>query len=140
VQDSVHIEYADECNCKANVTDTFHIIRNLNDMVTLEGEFKNNRLYNGTCYKYLHDTTLIQKAIYEKGEYRYDVYLSDYPSCRGKDGYNKLYNSQKQLWKDGEFKKCQLWNGKQYLYDKNGLLHRIIIYKEGKYRGDGQLD
>jgi len=134
--------FKEECHCKANVTDTFHTIRNLKDKITLEGSFKNNQLYNGTCYRYQNDTVLVQKAIYEKGVYRYDVFIDDYP-CQSSvtlDGYHKLYNSQKQIWKDGEFKKCQLWNGKHYLYDKNGLLMRIMIYKNGRYFADGQLD
>lgn len=137
------VEYFDECPCKANVTDTFHIIKNLKDKITLDGEFKNNQLYNGKCFQYKNDTTLFRIAIYEKGNYKCDEYILNYPYCKNtaiKDGYNKLYNSNKQLWKDGEFKNCQLYNGKQYLYDKNGLLLRILIYKNGKYFGDGQLD
>lgn len=57
-----------------------------------------------------------------------------------KDGYNKLYDDQKRLVQDGEFKGGKLWNGKHYKYDKNGLLLKIEMYKEGKYVGDGQID
>lgn len=57
-----------------------------------------------------------------------------------KDGYNKLYDDQKRLVQDGEFKGGKLFNGKWYKYDKNGLLIKIEIYKNGKYAGDGQLD
>lgn len=57
-----------------------------------------------------------------------------------KDGYNKLYNSNKQISEDGEFKGGKLLNGKKYIYDKNGLLDKIEIYKNGKYAGDAQVD
>lgn len=56
------------------------------------------------------------------------------------DGYNKLYNSNKQISEDGEFKGGKLLNGKKYIYDKNGLLDKIEIYKAGKYAGDAQID
>lgn len=56
------------------------------------------------------------------------------------DGYNKLYNSNKQISEDGEFKGGKLLNGKKYIYDKNGLLDKIEIYKNGKYAGDAQID
>lgn len=57
-----------------------------------------------------------------------------------KDGYNKLYDDQKRLVQDGEFKGGKLYNGKWYKYDKNGLLLKIEMYKNGKYVGDGQID
>jgi antitoxin component YwqK of YwqJK toxin-antitoxin module len=57
-----------------------------------------------------------------------------------KDGYNKLYDDQKRLVQDGEFKGGKLFNGKWYKYDKNGLLLKIEVYKNGKYFGDGQIE
>lgn len=48
--------------------------------------------------------------------------------------------NKKQIDEDGEFKDGKLWNGKKYVYDKNGLLDKIEIYKEGKYVGDAQID
>lgn len=46
----------------------------------------------------------------------------------------------KQISEDGEYRNGKLWNGKKYVYDKNGMLQRIEIYKEGKYAGDAQMD
>lgn len=56
-----------------------------------------------------------------------------------KDGYNKTYNDNNDILQDGEFKKGRLWNGKQYIYDEDGILLKIEIYKKGKYFSDGVL-
>ncbi len=72
------------------------------------------------------------------------VFLKQSIVCKGynqvPDGYNKLYNVNKQISEDGEFKGGKLLNGKKYIYDKNGLLDKIEIYKSGKYVGDAQID
>ena len=57
-----------------------------------------------------------------------------------RDGYNKIYNENEDLWKDGEFKGGSLWNGKLYVYDKDGLLLKIKLYKQGKYYADGVIE
>lgn len=62
------------------------------------------------------------------------------PKKEIKDGYQKLYDDQKRLVQDGEFKGGKLFNGKWYKYDKNGLILKVEIYKNGKYFADGQLD
>lgn len=56
-----------------------------------------------------------------------------------KNGYNKLYNKNDELWMDGDFKFGMLYDGKLYVYDKDGILLKIEIYKNGKYHSDGQL-
>ncbi len=56
-----------------------------------------------------------------------------------KNGYNKVYNSDQELWMDGEFKSSKLWDGKLYKYDSDGILLKIEVWKEGKYHSDGQL-
>jgi antitoxin component YwqK of YwqJK toxin-antitoxin module len=55
------------------------------------------------------------------------------------NGYNKIYNQNKELWMDGEFKNNQLWDGRILIYDDEGLLLKIEVYKEGVYHSDGQL-
>src|SRR5262249_53544565 len=57
-----------------------------------------------------------------------------------KDGYQKLYDDQKRLVQDGEFKGGKLFNGKWYKYDKNGIILKVEVYKNGKYFADGQLE
>lgn len=56
-----------------------------------------------------------------------------------KNGYNKVYNSDEELWMDGKFKNGKLWDGKLYKYDSDGILLKIEIWKNGKYHSDGQL-
>ena len=55
------------------------------------------------------------------------------------DGYNKVYNSDQELWMDGEFKDGKLMDGKLYKYDSDGILLKIEVWKNGKYHSDGQL-
>jgi len=56
------------------------------------------------------------------------------------EGYWKLYNSNKQVSKDGTFSKSRLVSGKVYYYDNDGILNRIAIYKDGKYVGDAVIE
>lgn len=56
------------------------------------------------------------------------------------NGYKQLFNANKQIAKDGIFKRYRLMDGKQYVYDENGLLQQIMIFKEGKYIGDGVIE
>jgi len=56
-----------------------------------------------------------------------------------KNGYNKVYNDDQELWMDGEFKESRLWDGKLYKYDSDGILLKIEVWKNGKYHSDGQL-
>jgi antitoxin component YwqK of YwqJK toxin-antitoxin module len=55
------------------------------------------------------------------------------------NGYNKVYNENDEIWMDGEFKNGQLYDGKVYDYDQDGILQKVRIYKLGKYHSDGQL-
>ena len=56
------------------------------------------------------------------------------------EGYFKLYNKNKQVSKDGTFHKNRLTDGKDYIYNSNGILIRIALYKDGKYIGDGVIE
>ena len=56
-----------------------------------------------------------------------------------RDGYNKVYNENEELWLDGKFKNGKLWDGKLYKYDADGILLKIEVWKDGKYNSDGQL-
>ena len=55
------------------------------------------------------------------------------------EGHNRLYNENDVIWMDGTFKGGQLWDGKVFEYDKDGIAKKVRIYKKGKYHSDGQL-
>lgn len=55
------------------------------------------------------------------------------------NGYNKIYNSENEIWQDGVFKDGRLWDGKVYVYDKDGILLKVKVFKNGFYHSDGQL-
>ena len=55
------------------------------------------------------------------------------------NGYNKVYNSNDEIWQDGEFKAGVLFDGRLYEYDSDGILLRVKVFKEGVYHSDGQL-
>jgi antitoxin component YwqK of YwqJK toxin-antitoxin module len=56
------------------------------------------------------------------------------------DGYAKLFNLNKQISKEGTFRKYRLIDGKDYIYNKDGILERIAVYKDGRYVGDAPIE
>jgi len=56
------------------------------------------------------------------------------------NGYHVLFNKNRQLSKEGEFEDNVLMYGKNYIYDENGILQKIEIYRNGKYVGNEQID
>lgn len=50
------------------------------------------------------------------------------------------HNGVKLLAEDGEFKNGYLWSGKKYMYDKIGLLYKILIFKNGRLIGEAKFD
>jgi antitoxin component YwqK of YwqJK toxin-antitoxin module len=56
------------------------------------------------------------------------------------NGQYTLYNKNKQISKDGVFKDNQFIDGKAYMYDENGILTRVAVYKNGMYVGDTQVE
>jgi antitoxin component YwqK of YwqJK toxin-antitoxin module len=55
------------------------------------------------------------------------------------DGYNKVYNEKNELYLEGIFKNGLLWDGKHYLYDRDAILLKVEVYKDGKYFSEGQI-
>lgn len=55
------------------------------------------------------------------------------------NAYNKVFNDDKEIWMEGDFRNGKLWDGRLYIYDKDGLLEKVEVYKEGVYHSDGQL-
>lgn len=56
------------------------------------------------------------------------------------EGDHTLYNTNKQISKKGYFHQNRLMDGKVYIYNSNGILTRIALYKGGKYVGDGVIE
>jgi antitoxin component YwqK of YwqJK toxin-antitoxin module len=50
-----------------------------------------------------------------------------------------VFNSNDEIWQDGNFKNGLLWDGKVYEYDRDGILLKVKVYKNGLYHSDGQL-
>ncbi len=77
------------------------------------------------------------------GDCRPPTQIQGEPNTNGipfkKESYNKIYNGDNEIWQDGIFKNGQLWDGKEYVYDRDGILLKVRIYKEGKHIYDGQL-
>ena len=55
------------------------------------------------------------------------------------NGMNKLFSKNDEIWMDGYFENGQLRDGKVFLYDSDGVLLKVRIYKKGKYLSDGGL-
>ena len=56
------------------------------------------------------------------------------------NGQHTLYNKSKQITKDGLFSNNTFMEGKAYIYNENGILSRVLVYRNGLYIGDTQPD
>ncbi len=55
------------------------------------------------------------------------------------DGKYKMYNRDRQISKDGMFSSYRFMEGKQYIYNENGILTQVKLFKQGRYIGDAPL-
>lgn len=55
------------------------------------------------------------------------------------EGRNRLYNENDLIWIDGLFKGGQLWDGKVFEYNEDGIATKVRVFKKGRYHSDGQL-
>lgn len=67
----------------------------------------------------------------------------DAPNTKGlefkQNGYNKVYSKENELLQDGIFKDGVLYDGKEYIYDRDWILLKVKIYKNGFFHSEGQL-
>lgn len=49
------------------------------------------------------------------------------------------YNCHNEIIFEGLYKDEEKWEGKEYVYDKDGILIKVKIWKNGEYHSDGQL-
>lgn len=62
------------------------------------------------------------------------------PSFYISDGYQEIYNENNQIIKKGIFEGGKLYNGKIYVYKKDGTLSSTEVYKEGIYIGNDSFE
>lgn len=55
------------------------------------------------------------------------------------NGKNKVYTEKKEIWQEGTFRDGKLWDGKVYVYDRDGVLLQVKIYKKGVFVSNGRL-
>jgi antitoxin component YwqK of YwqJK toxin-antitoxin module len=55
------------------------------------------------------------------------------------NGLNKLYTENSEIWIDGHFINGKLYSGKVFIYDRDGVLLKVRVYKNGVYDSDGVL-
>lgn len=56
------------------------------------------------------------------------------------NGQYTLYNTNKQIAQKGVFKDGNLYNGKSYIYSRDGILQKIEVFQNGKYIGNAPID
>ncbi len=55
------------------------------------------------------------------------------------NGHNTLYDEQMRISQRGEYRNGRLMDGRRYVYDENGLLVKIQVYRNGRYAGDAVI-
>ena len=93
--------------------------------VRFKGECREGKPWKGQGYEYQENRTITEYWV--DGE----VVRRFYPFVN--DGYNEVYNANRQILYIGEFKGAKLWEGKCYKWSDDGLLINIELYKEGKF-------
>lgn len=89
-----------------------------------------------------HQETAEEREAREK-HYYYPPVVRNPRVAKGLDfkpnGMNKLYSDQSEIWIDGYFKNGRLLDGKVFVYDRDGILLKVRVYKDGVYKTDGVL-
>lgn len=109
-----------------------------------EKDFTDGTMNQATVKNYEAKKPIVAKATETKVEAPPVVVQKTEKDNLGKmfngEGYWKLYNTNKQISKDGTFVKNRLIDGKVYHYSPDGILTRIAVYKEGRYIGDSIIE
>lgn len=56
------------------------------------------------------------------------------------NGKRKVYNGNKDIWMDGLFEDGRMKEGKLYIYDSDGIIEKVEIFKDFKYAADGIIE
>lgn len=118
--------------------------------VIIKANYHNGKPEGNTYY--YNNNKLYLTENYKDGEFVYEVRektgidtttklkeYNEFPVLM-LNGKQTLYNSKKQITKEGTFKNNQLIEGKAYFYNENGILTRIAIYKNGVYIRDEVIE
>lgn len=114
--------------------------------------YKDNKIFSGYYIKCDKNNKVVNVQLFEKGKFNSYVEMKAVDSVLNEQikmknlksvdhchpDFNKI-TLDKPLIHDGYFKNGQ-FTGKKYIYDENGLISKIEIWKNGKYVGDAQVD
>jgi len=118
-----------------------------------ETTFLQGKLYTG-LYVNCNSDSVMNVQLFEKGKFKKYLKITEVDSILNlqvKLSWKNIHDDDpsypknpsqikpSNISEDGSFKNG-LFTGKKYVYDKNGLLEKIEIYKEGKYAGDAEFD
>lgn len=120
--------------CVGKNGQTKRITNDKYSQVIEKGTFKCDTLVNGfVWYKdSLHKTLYVLK-------YENRIYKGEWDT-KTKTMKKKQKNNNGTIDEDGVLKNGVLWTGKKYLYDKNGLILKVLIFQDGHFLREGQLD
>jgi hypothetical protein len=97
-----------------------------------EGDFHCDTLYNGTLIILNQNDSTLSILVFKNKSYLYEI-----------DSQTKeqiIQNKNNVVSEDGIFIKNSLYNGKKYIYDKDGILVRIFFFKNGFLYSEGKLE
>lgn len=107
-----------------------------------EVEVSEGKADNNTRKEYINNQKELVKRTpkVEKKEAKIESAVKPNLGTVNPEGYNKLYTRSLLLKWDGYYHFGKPWNGKKYIYNENGILEKIEIYKDGLYIGNGVIE
>ena len=97
-----------------------------NEKLKISAKPINKRIPEGTSVEAQEQAPVVTNPIVKNGTFN-------------PNGYNKIYNEKDDILQDGVFKGGRLFDGKLYQYDRDGILFKVKIFKNGIYTADGQI-
>lgn len=107
-----------------------------------EVEVSGGKADNSTRKEYINNQKELTKRTpkVEKKEAKIESTVKPNLGTVNPEGYNKLYTRSLLIKWDGYYHFGKPWNGKKYIYNENGILQKIEIYKDGLYIGNGVIE
>ena len=97
-----------------------------------DGSVKTKRYFNDGKIDETKTQESVQGKVFDENIKKYSGKAQPKPMGRGEivDGFNRLYNGDGTVSKEGEFKNKQLIDGKAFVY-QNGKLVKTLVFKGG---------